>query len=160
MPLTLILMGLLQTASPDSAAWQERHFPDVPKVPVCTFVSPAKEIGSLAELPEQVRTEVTRFFKAGGGLADANSEFNSTDVVDDRAVPQRRFIRAYLTDDIWFIWWEAGGIVHSLYTLALTRQRQEGGNSPVFRAAPGSVFIGNLCAGSRAFLTGVRAAGF
>jgi hypothetical protein len=50
--------------------------------------------------------------------------------------------------------------VHTLYTLALTRQRQEDGNSPVFLAAPGSVFTGNLCAGSRAYLAGVRAPGF
>ena len=159
MPLTLIVLSLLQASGANSAAWKERHHPEMPNLPQCTFTSPAKEVRSLAELPEEVRTEVMRFFKGGGGIADTDGEFNSTDYIDDEAVPRVRFIRAYLTKDVWFVWWEAGGIVHNLNTLALTRQRDEGGGSPVFRAAPGSGFTGDLCAGSKAFLTGARAAG-
>lgn len=158
MPLTLMMLSLLQALGPTSAAWKERHHPDMPPVPPCAFASHAKEVSSLAELPEQVRTEITRLFKGGGGIADSGGEFNSTDVIEDKAVPHNRFLRAYLTNDVWFVWWEAGGIVHTLYTLALTRRREEGQASAIFRVAPGIGFTGNLCAGSKAFLDGARAA--
>jgi hypothetical protein len=103
--LTLIMLSLLQANAPGSAAWKERHYPEMPNLPACTFVDPAKEVKSLAGLPKQVRTEVSRLFKEGGGLADAGGEFNSTDVIDDETVPHFRFLRAYLTDDVWFVWW-------------------------------------------------------
>ena len=158
MTLMLIVTSLLQAAMPDSAAWKERHFPDLPIVPACTFARPAKEVRSPHDLPEQVRMEVVRFFESGGGLADADGMFNSTDVIDAENVPHRRFLRAYLIDNVWLIWWEMGGHAHGVNTLALIRRHQAGGGPPLYSAVPGSIFTGNVCAGSEAFLAGARAA--
>jgi hypothetical protein len=154
---TVLLLVLAQTSLPQTEAWQERHFPKPLEAPGCAFSRPSKEVGSLKDLPPQVRSEVMRFFTAGGGLADRNGEFNSTDFIDDRRVPSRRFIRAYLTEDVWFIWYEQGGFVRNTNTLALTRQRDGDGIATIFRATPGSGFTGDLCAGSKAFLSGARA---
>lgn len=153
-----MLFSLFQAADPSSAAWKERHFPPMPKVPECGFSKPVKQVASMTDLPEQVRAELVRFFASSGGLADANSEFNSTDVVEDTSVPRLRFIRAYLTEDVWFVWWEAGGVGRGLNTLALKRGRGKGREQEAYRAEPGSIFTGDLCAGSKAFLAGARAA--
>lgn len=153
----LLLLSLAQAPPARTEAWTERHFPKPIAVPACAFAQPSKEVSSLKDLPQQVREEVMRFFTAGGGLADVDGEFNSTDFIDDRRVPVRRFIRAYLTRDVWFIWYEQGGLARSTNTLALTRQRDGDGIATLFRATPGSGFSGNLCAGAKAFLSGARA---
>ena len=157
MLLTVLLLSLAQTPPVKTEAWKERHFPRPFEAPACVFTKPSKEVASLNDLPVQVRWEVMRFFTAGGGIADVDGEYNSTDFIDDGSVPRRRFIRAYLTEDVWLIWYERGGIIRGGNTLALTRQRDGDGVATIFRATPGSGFSGDLCAGSKAFLSGARA---
>lgn len=152
-----VLLTLVQTPPVKTEAWNERHFPKPFETPACIFAKPSKEIASLKGLPIQVKSEVMRFFSNGGGIADIDGEFNSTDYVEDRSVPGRRFIRAYLTEDVWFIWYEQGGFGRSANTLALTRKRDADGVATIYRATPGSGFSGDLCAGSKAFLLGARA---
>lgn len=154
---SVLLLGLVQTSPVQTQAWKERHFRKPFEVPACTFAKPSKEIASLNGLPSQVRSEVLRFFSNGGGIANVDGEFNSTDYVEDRSVPRRRLIRAYFTEDVWLIWYEQGGFGRSANTLALTRQRDGDGVATVYRATPGSGFSGELCAGSKAFLLGARA---
>jgi hypothetical protein len=158
MLLVPIIFSLLQAADPSSAAWKERHFPSMPNVPECSFTKPFRQVGSMADLPEQVRAELVGFFAGSGGLADANGEFNSTDVAENKRVPRARFVRAYLTEDVWFIWWESGGVGRGLNTLALKQGRGKGSEVEAYHAEPGSIFTGDLCAGSKAFLAGARAA--
>lgn len=124
----------------------------------CAFGQPAILASSIRELPDTVGSELQRFFEPVGGMADAEQAFNSTDQAVYRAAPQRRFIRAYFVRDVWLVWYEHGGFAYHLQMLALTRQPARSGNQHVFRAAPGSSFTGDLCAASKAFLAGVRAA--
>ncbi|WP_294239103.1 hypothetical protein [uncultured Sphingomonas sp.] len=152
----IVMAVAFAQAAPGLPARHERHVPETPKIAECRFTQATTRFDSLKALPEPIRAEIARFFKNGGGLAEAGGEFNSTDVIDAH-IPGARFIRAYHTQDTWFIWWERGGFVHSLLTLALTRT-QEATSGPVFRVTPGSIFTGDLCAGSNAFLLGVRAA--
>jgi hypothetical protein len=79
-------------------------------------------------------------------------------VVEDRSVPQRRFVRAYFVRDVWLIWYEQGGFGYELRTLALTRGFGDQ-RGRTFRATPGSSFTGDLCVASKAFLAGVRSSG-
>lgn len=149
------LLAILQAVA-DPIVWKERNQPDMPRLSRCEFRERASEASSFGALPRQVAAELARFFGPAGGLADAGGAFNSTDVVEDRGVPQRRFVRAYLVRDVWLIWYEHGGIGHHLHTLALTKARDGASGATVFRATPGSNFTGDLCAGSRAFLAGAR----
>jgi hypothetical protein len=154
--LTLAIAGLLQTAVADPGR-KERHFPDALPLPRCRFEQPARLATSMARLPEQVRAEIERFFAAGGGIADVDGEYNSTDYVDDSRVPRRRFIRAYFVQNVWLVWWEAGGFVRRAGTLALTARPGSHDRPVTFAASPGSMFTGDLCIGSKAFLMGARA---
>lgn len=152
-----VAVMLAQVAPTQGPAWQERHFPPALVVPACAFERPAREVRLLRALPAQVQAELSRFFGRGGGLADVDGEFNATDVIDDRKVPQRRFIRAYLTDDVWFIWFEQGGLARHVSLVALRRGNQQAGSPADYRVAPNSYFSGNLCAASKAFLAGAWA---
>lgn len=133
--------------------------PAPPNLPACTFDMPARRVDKLSDLPGPIRAEVNRFFSAAsGGLAEAGTRFIPTDYIDDPTVPRRRFIRAYFVRDVWFIWYEQGGFASNYMMVALTRQAAEEGPARHL-AMPGSRFVGNLCAGSKAFLNGARSAG-
>jgi hypothetical protein len=74
MLLTVLLLSVVQTPPFRTEAWKERHFPKPFEAPACTFTRPSTEVTSLKDLPVQVRWEVTRFFAAGGGIADADGD--------------------------------------------------------------------------------------
>lgn len=147
--LTLTLLASLQAPARPAV-------PPRPDLPPCSFAGPAQQVDTLAALPAQVRAELLRALAAGGGLAEAGEAFTRTDVVHDRSLPRRRFARAYLTGDTWFVWFEQGGFAYNLTMVALVRPR---GAASGYRAVPGSRFTGNLCAASRAFLAGARSTG-
>jgi len=75
------LVGPLQRESPEPSA-------PMPKLSACTPVG-AKAVYHLSDLQPEAVARLNRFFKEG--FADAGAPFNSTDVIRDHAVPQRRF---------------------------------------------------------------------
>lgn len=134
----------------------QASIPAPPNLPDCAFDAPARRVDKLRDLPGPIRAEVSRFFgAASGGLAEAGTMFIPTDYIDDPTAPRRRFIRAYFVRDVWFIWYEQGGFASSYMMVALTRQSADEGPARHL-ATPGSRFVGNLCAGSKAYLTGAR----
>ncbi len=134
--------------------------PDRPIPPMPLFAPCSLEGAALVEhktdLPAGARTELDRFFTPIHGIADAGEFFNSTDVITDNS-PQSRFLRAYNVRDIWFIWYERGGIGLERSIIALAPANEAG--KAVLRAQPGSNFVGNLCADMKAYLAGARSAG-
>lgn len=108
-----------------------------------------------ADLPPQAASELERLFRPIHGIAEAGEYFERTDVISNKA-PQARFIRAYHVRDIWFVWYERGGIVLSTSTLALVPMTAGATGDKVLRYAAGSGFRGDLCAGSKAFIAGAR----
>ncbi|KAA9011971.1 MULTISPECIES: hypothetical protein [Sphingobium] len=149
-----ILLAMVQTAPVPSRAWKERNQPDMPVLPPCEPGNGATLVHSIKALPDEVSAELARFFHDGYGMADVGEPFNSTDVVEG-TVPQRRFIRAYHSGNYWVIWYEQGGIIHALQTIALHRERRPG-QRPAFQMAPGTSFTGDLCIATKAIISGVR----
>jgi len=153
---SILLGALLQSTGLPPATWKERNHPDMPLLPACDLGGSAV-VTTMADLPLPVSAELKRFV-GPDGISDADGPFNSTDVVGD-GVPQRRFLRAYPTGDIWIIWFETGGNVSGPRTIALYRDPNSAAFSPTFQARPGTMFAGNLCAASKAILAGVIADG-
>lgn len=71
----------------------------------CRLVTPVTEVAGLAQIPAALSKMV-------GPIADIGAPFNSTDDVDDPALPFRRLIRAGHRADDWFLWYEHGGITY------------------------------------------------
>lgn len=154
-----LALGLLAAVdAPSASGAGERTVPPAPQLPACRSDRPARMVATLRGLPEPIRAEITRFFAGDDGIADAGAMYNPTDYIADRGVPRRRFIRAYLTQDVWLIWFEQGGFVSGVNAIALTRQADGSDATIAYRATSGSWFKSDSCAGSRAFLTGARSA--
>jgi hypothetical protein len=152
----VLLSALLQSTSLPSATWKERNHPDMPVFPACDLGG-GPVVTTMADLPQAVSAELTRFV-GPGPISDADGPFNSTDVVDG-TVPQRRFLRAYLTEKAWIIWFEVGGSVAGPRTIALYRDPRSPASYPTFEARRGTMFAGDLCAASKAILAGVVTGG-
>lgn len=152
----IFLGALLQATALPPATWKERNRPDMPALPACELGG-APFVTAMADLPPAVSAELRRFV-GPGPISDADGPFNSTDVVGD-GVPQRRFLRAYPAGDVWIIWFEVGGNVAGPRTIALDREARSSSSSPAFRARPGTMFAGDLCAASKAILAGVVTGG-
>ena len=71
----------------------------------CPLVTPVIDVAGLAEVPAPLKTLI-------GPIADIGAPFNSSDDVDDPALPFRRLIRAGHRDKDWFLWYEHGGITY------------------------------------------------
>jgi hypothetical protein len=155
MMLFLLGMAMLQASSLSPETWKERNNPDVPVLPACNLGRGATIAHSIASLPKAASTEISRFFRAGGGISEADGSYNSTDVTGD-GVPQRRFLRAYHVQNYWIIWYERGGFVTGRVTLALELDKAAKGGAEVYQAMPGTVLSGDLCAATKALLVGVR----
>ena len=130
----------------------------MPRFAPCKFRKRAILVERKSDLPPAALLELTRLFVSIGGIADAGEFFESSDAPTSNA-PTARFIRAYFVQSTWFIWFERGGIALTRSTVALTETRDDKTGPTVLRATPGSHFVGDLCAGSNAFLSGARSAG-
>lgn len=135
----------------------QREFLDpsapMPKLSACTPVG-AKVVYHLSDLQPEAVARLNRFFKEG--LADAGAPFNSTDVIRDHAVPQRRFLRAYQHGDKQIVWYEHGGRGDHLHALGMIKWPGQTG----LEVSPFAWFGGgnsaDLCAASKAFFAGVQ----
>jgi hypothetical protein len=156
MLIPILLGALLQSAFSPPAIGKERNRPDMPALPACDLGG-GPIVTRMGDLPPPVSAELKRFV-GPGPISDADGPFNSTDVVGD-GVPQRRFLRAYPTANIWIIWFEVGGNVAGPRTIALYRDARSPASSPIFQARPGTMFAGDLCAASKAILAGVVTGG-
>lgn len=153
-----LLTSALPTAYLQRTAMQDRLVPEMPRFAPCKFEQRAILVERKSELPPEALLELTRLFAPIGGIADAGEFFESSDAATSNA-PTARFIRAYFVQNTWFIWFERGGVALTRSTVALTETHGEKTGTTVLRAAPGSHFSGDLCAGSNAFLSGARSAG-
>lgn len=149
-----VLLAMLQSTSLPMPAWKERNNPDRPVLPSCALAGGATIADSIQQLPEGVSRELARFFGDKAAMSDTGEPFNSTDVVDG-VVPQRRFVRAYQAGRYWVIWYEHGGIGYAVKTIAL-RQTEASGDRTDFQTLPGTTFTGDLCAATKAMVSGVR----
>ncbi|MBY0284281.1 MAG: hypothetical protein K2W81_09995 [Sphingomonas sp.] len=128
-----------------------RPIPLAPNLGACVLGRGSVLIRRKTELPKEAVRELDRLFVQARGLAEAGEYFENTDAPLTNA-PSARFIRAYHVDDVWFIWFERSG----RFTLALSPHHDEATGARVFRLVPGSQFVDNLCAGTKAFLSGAR----
>lgn len=159
-------MIILFALSLASLTWQDGYAaapsnaatPDRPKLPACSFDGGAALVERKSAMPPEALSEVERLFAPIGGIADKDEFFEASDAPTTKA-PTARFIRAYHVRDIWIVWFERGGIGLSSQTVALVPTLDPTSRRMVLRAAGGSSFQGNLCAGSKAFLAGARSAG-
>jgi hypothetical protein len=62
MMLLLLGMAILQATPLPPETWKERNHPDMPVIPTCYLGKDATVATSLASIPKQVATELTRFF--------------------------------------------------------------------------------------------------
>lgn len=156
--LLLLGMAMLQANTLPPETWKERHHPDMPVLPVCDLGKDATTSFSIANLPNKAGSELSRYFKSGGGIAEANGLYNSTDVIDSK-IPSYRFIRAYHVKNYWIIWYERGGLVTGRHTLALEPDKTTKDHRLSYRNIPGTNLSGNLCEATKALLVGVRSGG-
>lgn len=80
------------------------------------FVHPARIIDSLAGLPTLIRGDLS-------AMSDKDGPFNGSDTIVP-GVPITRFISAGQIGDVYFVWYELGGIFYSK-ALALYRMKAE-----------------------------------
>ncbi|WP_380785162.1 hypothetical protein [Sphingomonas sp. R86521] len=151
----LLSIAMLQVNPLPPETWKERNHPDMPILPACDLGNQADIADSIASLPKEVSVELARFSKSGGGISEANGPYNGTDVVDG-SVPTRRFIRAYHVQNKWIVWYEHGGLVTGIVTLGLELDNSTKDGRRAYRAMPGTVLSGDLCAATKALLAGVR----
>lgn len=137
---------------------QAAAIPPMPDLPTCTFDRPATVVARKAELPPEAVAELDRLFKFNRGIVEAGLYFEASDSVLVPNAPRARFLRAYGVGEIWFIWYEVGGIGLQRNVIALMPLRGDDGQIAL-RAAPGSNFSGDLCAASKGYLSGARSAG-
>lgn len=131
--------------------------PAVTALPACDLGPSAIVAHRLADLPPPVAGAVRRGFGASG-IAEAGAPFNATDVLRP-GLPQRRFVRAYRVAAYWIIWYDMGGIVSDMRTVAFRRMDSRGGAAQRYQMEPDTVFAGEPCRASKALLSGVRRAG-
>ena len=150
--LALVVASLGAQPTPSPSA------PPMPQYPPCDFGQPARLVERMAALPAPVRAELERLFATANGIAEAGAFFESSDAYSGNP-PTARFIRAYFVADTWFVWFERGGIGVERNVVALAETDDRDTRTRVVRAVPGSLISTNLCAGSKAFLTGARSVG-
>ncbi len=137
-----------------------RDHSDLPKPPACEFAGGAVQVDRLSDLPPHVRIAVDRLFAPMNGMAEAGRPYNWTDVIASSDLsPRTRFVRAYFTGNIWFIWYDAGGVGIMRQTIGIGEFRDPQTGRLTAGGLPGSRFSGDLCAGSKAYLAGVRSIG-
>lgn len=90
-----VVAATATTASPAGAVPNTR----------CALSTPVAEVSSVTQLPPALRTLI-------GPVADVGAPFNSGDAVRDPSLPFRRMIRAGHQGDVWFVWYEHGGIAY------------------------------------------------
>ena len=140
-----------------SAAHAALPPPEMPSVAPCVFDEPDLRVERKSGLPSEVLAGVAKAF-APTGIADAGEYFESTDVISGK-YPRARFLRAYFVRDTWFLWYERGGIALSRFSIAFIQMRDARTRAMVWAPAPGSMFVDNLCAGTKAYLSGARSPG-
>jgi len=144
-----LLIGLV---APLQSGFRE-PIAQMPKLSACTPAG-AKAVYHLSDLPPEAVARLKRFFKEG--FADAGAPFNSTDVIRDHAVPQRRFLRAYQHGDKQIVWYEHGGRGYHLHALGMIERPEQTG----LEVSPFAWFGGgnnaDLCAATKAFFAGVQ----
>lgn len=143
-----LLLASMNAATPMSAT---QHIPSAPNLAPCVLGRGAVLVHRKADLPKEAIRELDRLFVPARGLAEAGNYFENTDAPASGA-PNARFIRAYHVRNMWFVWIERSG----RFTLTLAPQRDPATGGRVFRLVPGSQFVDNLCAGTKAFLSGAR----
>jgi hypothetical protein len=84
----------------------------------CKFHHGVSEVGSFDAMPPAIVSLVRGKMHAGdlpNGeiMAPRGGDFNATDVITNPKAPGRRFIRAGHAGDIWFLWYEHGGIAYT-----------------------------------------------
>ncbi len=152
-----MIIPMLLIASAAQAAPAALRPPEMPSIAPCVFDEPDLRVERKSGLPPEVLAGVAKAF-APIGIADVGEYFESTDVISGK-YPQARFLRAYLVRDTWFLWYERGGIALSRFSIAFVQMRDANTRIMVWAPAPGSLFVDNLCAGTKAYLAGVRSAG-
>lgn len=70
--------------------------------PACKLADPVRPIAALADLPQPVRRTL-------GAIAEKGQPFNAIDVFVP-GLPNRRFLRAAQSGDLYFVWYVQGGI--------------------------------------------------
>lgn len=119
---------------------------DISRDLACEFRHPVVEIESVDSFPNPVRA----FLRAKlGEMAKRGAYFNATDVITQPA-PSRRFIRAGRSGDIWFLWYEHGGIAYNRNIVLLAWRRADAAPRLVTIAS----YAGNPCSQTDAFLDG------
>ena len=96
-----LVLGLLVAAVAVLTAAQAAAAPNTR----CVLSTPVEEVTSVTQLPAALRTLV-------GPIADVGAPFSSGDAVSDPSLPFRRMIRAGHKGDVWFVWYEHGGIAY------------------------------------------------
>jgi hypothetical protein len=153
-----IALTVITAQNGSAAALGDRRASSSHNLPPCAFDGGAVLVERKGDLPTEASLEIERLFAPIGGIAEAGTFFESSDAATTDA-PSARFIRAYHIGDVWIIWFERGGVGLSAHTVALEPETDESTGKQVLRAAPGSSFQGDLCAGSKAFVAGARSAG-
>lgn len=123
--LGLLVAAAVATATPAAAA-PNTH---------CVLTTPVQEVASVNQLPPALRTLV-------GPIADVDAPFNSGDAVRDPSLPFRRMIRAGHQDDVWFVWYEHGGIAYFWQAVVA---RVSGGGNDVKTLANAGTISDTLC---------------
>ena len=96
----------------------------------CALSTPVQEVPSVTRPPSALRTLV-------GPIADVGAPFNSGDAVQDPSLPFRRMIRAGHRGDVWFVWYEHGGIAY--FWQAVVARVTSGGDDVTTLANAGTI---------------------
>jgi hypothetical protein len=152
--LILSFASLIIHAISSDAGSEDRVVPAVPDLRPCVLEHGSVQVRRKAVLPREVTIELDRLMADARGVAEAGEYFENTDAPVSSA-PSARFIRAYHVRNVWFIWLERGGY----QTVALAPRHDATTGASTFRVVPGSHFVGDLCAGTKAFFLGARSAG-
>lgn len=102
MMLFLLSVAMAQASAVPPETCKERKQPEMPVLSARDLGRGSVPAETIDSLPTAAAAELRRFFRTGGGIADADGPSNSADVVGND-VPTRRSLRAYHALNHWII---------------------------------------------------------
>jgi len=138
-------MPLLEVAS--AIALAAGAIAAVPEPRACEIASDVQLFDRVSDMPDRIQQDVALL----GPMAEAGQLYNFSDGIEDATLPFQRFVRGGRKGDLWFVWYEHGGISHS--DIVLGWLPNVSAEEP--RLVLGATLTGNPCAAIDAVLSGV-----
>jgi len=101
----------------------------------------------ISDMPVKIQQDVALL----GPMVEAGQPYNFSDAVEDGALPFQRFVRGGRKGEVWFVWYEQGGMTHSDHVLGWFPYV----SAPEPSLVLGTALSGNPCAAIDAVLSGV-----